>query len=63
MTSAEQNPNEISSVVCCLGDSSQTLSVEDVMQQFDVTREQIADVLEFVVQSLRDSVPVDAHSV
>ena len=23
MTSAEQNPNEISSVVCCLGDSSQ----------------------------------------
>ncbi len=39
------------------------LSVEDVMQQFDVTREQIADVLEFVVQSLRDSVPVDAHSV
>ena len=27
MTSAEQNPNEISSVVCCLGDSSQTFSV------------------------------------
>ena len=26
MTSAEQNPNEISSVVCCLGDFEFTLS-------------------------------------
>ena len=42
------------------------LSVEEVMEQFDVTREQIAAVLEFVAQSLRDSapakIPVDAHS-
>ena len=28
------------------------LSVEEVMQQFDVTREQIAAVLEFVAQNL-----------
>ena len=39
------------------------LSVEEVMQQFDVTRQQIAEVLEFVAESLRDSAPADAHSV
>ena len=45
------------------------LSVEEVMEQFDVTREQIAAVLEFVVQSLKTSMPpqapelVDAHSL
>ena len=44
------------------------LSVEEVMEQFDVTREQIIAVLEFVAQSLRApapaqvSVPVDAHT-
>ena len=45
------------------------LSVEEVMEQFDVTREQIAAVLDFVAQSLKPtippqgSVPVDAHSL
>ncbi len=45
------------------------LSVEEVMEQFDVTREQIESVLEFVVQSLDTSVAepplvlVDAHSL
>jgi uncharacterized protein (DUF433 family) len=39
------------------------LSVEEVMAQFDVSREQIAAVLEFVAESLRDSAPADAHSV
>jgi len=45
------------------------LSVEEVMEQFDVTREQITAVLEFVAQSLRMAVPaqtsttVDAHSL
>jgi uncharacterized protein (DUF433 family) len=45
------------------------LSVEEVMQQFDVTREQITAVLDFVAQSLKasapgqDSMPVDAHSL
>ena len=33
------------------------LSVEEVMQQFDVTREQITQVLDFVAQSLRASAP------
>jgi uncharacterized protein (DUF433 family) len=39
------------------------LSVEEVMQQFDVTRQQMVEVLEFVAESLRDSAPADAHSV
>jgi uncharacterized protein (DUF433 family) len=45
------------------------LSVEEVMEQFDVTREQIAAVLEFVADSLRTSTPAhasapaDAHSL
>jgi uncharacterized protein (DUF433 family) len=39
------------------------LSVEEVMEQFDVTREQITSVLEFVAQSLQAPAaePVDAH--
>jgi uncharacterized protein (DUF433 family) len=45
------------------------LSVEEVMEQFDVAREQITAVLDFVAQSLKvsapgpDHVPVDAHSL
>ena len=45
------------------------LSIEEVMEQFDVTREQITAVLEFVAKSLKDSAPaqpagpVDAHSL
>jgi uncharacterized protein (DUF433 family) len=34
------------------------LSVEEVMEQFDVTREQIAAVLDFVARSLNASAPV-----
>ena len=43
------------------------LSVDEVMEQFDVTREQIAAVLKFVAQSLQapalptGSVPIHAH--
>jgi uncharacterized protein (DUF433 family) len=41
------------------------LSVEEVMEQFDVTREQIAAVLDFVARSLEMPVnttsPADAH--
>lgn len=38
------------------------LSVEEVMEQFDVTREQIAAVLDFVAESLRgEPVPTSAH--
>jgi uncharacterized protein (DUF433 family) len=45
------------------------LSVEEVMEQFDVTREQITAVLDFVAKSLKasapgqPSAPIDAHSL
>ena len=40
------------------------LSVDEVMEQFDVTREQVAAVLEFVAESLRVSaVPAGARPV
>ena len=45
------------------------LSIEEVMEQFDVTREQIQAVLDFVAKSLRVPAPgqpsaaVDAHSL
>ena len=44
------------------------LSVEEVMEQFDVTREQITAVLDFVAQSLTTTsapapAPADAHSL
>jgi len=39
------------------------LSVEEVMEQFDVTREQIAAVLDdFVAQSLKVSAPAEASA-
>ena len=38
------------------------LSIEEVMEQFDVTREQVAAVLDFVAQSLRvAAVPAGAR--
>ena len=37
------------------------LSVEEVMEQFDVTREQIIAVLDFVAQSLKPSESVQPH--
>jgi uncharacterized protein (DUF433 family) len=45
------------------------LSIEEVMEQFDVTREEITAVLDFIARSLKaptpsePSAPVDAHSV
>jgi uncharacterized protein (DUF433 family) len=45
------------------------LSIEEVMEQFDVTREQINAVLDFIAWSLQVSAPeqpslaVDAHSL
>ena len=38
------------------------LSVEEVMEQFDVTREQLAAVLDFVAQSLKVSAPAEASA-
>ena len=38
------------------------LSIDEVMEQFDVTRDQVVAVLEFVAKSLRaDPVPAGAH--
>lgn len=40
------------------------LSIDEVIEQFDVTREQVTAVLEFVAQSLRaDPVPAGARSL
>ena len=41
--------------VATIIENLEDLSVEEVMEQFDVTREQIASVLEFVAQSLEDA--------
>ena len=54
--------------VATVFENLEDMSVEEVMEQFDVTREQIEAVLEFVAQSLKAPVPapaptpVDAHS-
>lgn len=53
--------------VATIIENLEDMSVDEVMEQFAVTREQINAVLEFVAQSLKDSVPrpqrapVDAH--
>ena len=39
------------------------LSIDEVIEQFDVTREQVTAVLEFVADSLRSEVPAGARSV
>ena len=42
---------------------SRILSVDEAMKQFDVTREQVEAVLEFVAESLRFEVPTGARPV
>jgi uncharacterized protein (DUF433 family) len=37
------------------------LSIDEVIEQFDVTREQVAAVLEFVAESRRTEVPAGAR--
>ena len=37
------------------------LSVDEVMEQFDVSREQVSAVLEFVAESLRSEIPAGAR--
>ena len=39
------------------------LSIDEVIEQFDVTREQVAAVLEFVAASLRSEVATGARPV
>jgi uncharacterized protein (DUF433 family) len=55
--------------VATVFENLEDMSVEEVMEQFDVTREQIEAVLEFVAESLKAPpmpaprpTPVDAHS-
>ena len=54
--------------VATIIENLEDLSIEEVMEQFDVTREQIVAVLDFVAQSLKapspaaaSQPPVDAH--
>ncbi|MFZ3311813.1 MAG: DUF433 domain-containing protein, partial [Xanthobacteraceae bacterium] len=55
--------------VATIIENLEDLSVEEVMEQFDVTHEQITAVLDFVARSLKEStpsdqsLPVDAHSL
>ena len=39
------------------------LSIDEVIEQFDVTREQVEAVLEFVAESLRSDVPAGARPI
>lgn len=55
--------------VATVVENLQEMSVDEVMEQYDVTREQIEAVLEFVAKSLRAApvpapapTPVDAHT-
>ena len=75
----ESNPGKVSGAwvfkdtrlpVATVIENLEDLSIEEVMEQFDVTREQITAVLEFVAQSLKvtapplqTSPPVDAHTL
>jgi uncharacterized protein (DUF433 family) len=48
--------------VATVMENLEDLGIDEVMEQFDVTREQITAVLEFVAESLRtDLVPASAH--
>ena len=54
--------------VATVFENLEDMSVEEVMEQFDVTREQIEAVLEFVAQSLKDPATApaslaDVHSL
>ena len=50
--------------VATIIENLEDLSIDEVIEQFDVTREQVAAVLEIVAQSLRASdVPAGAHPV
>jgi uncharacterized protein (DUF433 family) len=40
-----------------IAENLEDLSVDEVIEQFDVTREQVEAVLEFVAESLRSEVP------
>ena len=68
----ERHPDKVSGAwvfrhtrlpVATVIENLEDLSIEEVMEQFDVTREQITAVLEFVAQSLRaPAAPPSAHA-
>ncbi len=48
--------------VATIIENLEDLSIDEIMEQFDVTREQITAVLDFVAESLRaESVPAGAR--
>jgi len=55
--------------VAIIVENLEDLSIEEVMEQFDVSRDQINAVLDFVARSLKESgqsdtnAPADAHSL
>jgi uncharacterized protein (DUF433 family) len=49
--------------VATIIENLEDLSVQQVIEQFDVTREQVEAVLEFVAESLRSEVPTGARPV
>ncbi len=46
--------------VATVFENLEDMSVEEVMEQFDVSRGEIEAVLDFVAKSLRDSAPIAA---
>jgi uncharacterized protein (DUF433 family) len=47
--------------VATVVENLEDLSVDEVIEQFDVTREQVEAVLEFAAESLRSEVPTGAR--
>ena len=49
--------------VATIIENLEDLSVDEVIEQFDVTREQVEAVLEFVAESLGSEVPTGARPI
>jgi uncharacterized protein (DUF433 family) len=48
--------------VATVFENLEDMSIEEVMDQFDVTREQIEAVLEFVAESLKAPIPAETQT-
>jgi len=48
--------------VATIIENLEDLSIEEVIEQFDVTRDQISQVLDFVAQSLETSTPSESSA-
>ena len=49
--------------VATIIENLEDLSVDEVMEQFEVSRDQVTAVLEFVAESLRSAAPASARAV